>query len=275
MRNATAETSWATWTGDERCAPAVRERPACTEAVSDAVQRAARQGHTVRVAGSGHSFTPVVLTDGTLLSLERMDQVIDVDRRRGHVRVQAGITLNALSTHLWDEHGLALENLGDIDVQSVAGATATGTHGTGARLANLSRDRGRPARRRRRQRPRAHRRDATGGDAWRAARVSVGALGVVTELTLQCRARLRPARPRRGGGSRRRVLHDLDARAAAHDHFELFAFPYADKVITRTNDRVDGAAAPRRAGTAWVADELLTNRAFEALVPRWAAAAPP
>ncbi len=138
MTTAIAEMPWATWTGDETCVPAVRERPASTEAVSQAVQRAARHGHTVRVAGSGHSFTPVVLTDGALLSLERMDRILDADPQTGRVRVQAGITLNTLSTRLWDEHGRALENLGDIDVQSLAGATATGTHGTGARLGNLS-----------------------------------------------------------------------------------------------------------------------------------------
>ena len=91
----------------------------------------------MRVAGAGHSFTDAVLTDGTLLSLDRMDRVLDVDRSSGLVRVQAGITLGALSDELW-RHGLAFENLGDIDVQSIAGATATGTHGTGSRLPNLS-----------------------------------------------------------------------------------------------------------------------------------------
>ena len=89
------------------------------------------------MAGAGHSFTDAVLTDGTLLSLERMDRVLDVDRATGLVRVEAGITLGALSDELW-KHGLAFENLGDIDVQSVAGATATGTHGTGSKLRNLS-----------------------------------------------------------------------------------------------------------------------------------------
>jgi FAD-linked oxidoreductase len=259
-----AQQRWTTWTADESCLPAVRERPATVAAVADAVRRAADHGQTVRVAGAGHSFTPVVLTDGALLSLERMDRILDVDPPTGRVRVQAGITLQALSEQLW-QHGLALENLGDIDVQSLAGATATGTHGTGARLPNLSAAleavqlvAGDGS---------LHEltaQDADGGDAWRAARVSVGALGVVTELTV----RTVPAFVLRGHDAvedRERVLAEFDARAAAHDHFELFAFPYADKLVTRTNDRVDGPPQPRSRAGAYVRDDLLTNRAFHAI----------
>src|SRR6202030_121043 len=93
-------------------------------------------GWRVRVAGSGHSFSDIACTDGLMLSLERLDRVLDVDRETASVRVQAGITIHELSRRLL-EHGLALENLGDIDIQSVAGAIATATHGTGARLGNI------------------------------------------------------------------------------------------------------------------------------------------
>ncbi|MCW3016558.1 MAG: FAD-linked oxidoreductase [Solirubrobacterales bacterium] len=255
---------WRTWAGDESCVPAVWERPGSVTEVVDAVGRAAARDQTVRVAGSGHSFTPVVLTDGTLLSLERMSRVLDVDTATGLVRAQAGVSLNALSETLWD-HGLALENLGDVDVQSIAGATATGTHGTGARLRNLSAalvsvelvagD------------GTVHElsaTDADGGDAWRAARVSVGALGVITAVTV----RTVPAFVLRGLDAvegREQVLQELDARAAAHDHFELFAFPYAGRVITRTNDRVHSEPRPRGRVGAYVRDELLTNKGFEAI----------
>ncbi|MCW2998574.1 MAG: FAD-linked oxidoreductase [Solirubrobacterales bacterium] len=255
---------WRTWAGDESCVPAVRRRPGSVTEVVDAVGRAAAAGQTLRVAGAGHSFTPAVLTDGTLLSLERMDRVLDVDTATGLVRTQAGISLNALSRALWG-HGRALENLGDVDVQSIAGATATGTHGTGARLPNLSaalesielvagdgtvHELGAC--------------DADGGTAWRAARVSVGALGVITAVTL----RTVPAFVLRGLDAvegREQVLDELDARAAAHDHFELFAFPYCPRVITRTNDRTQADPRPRgRVGT-YVRDELLTNKGFEAI----------
>ena len=101
------------------------------------VERAAAAGQVVRVAGAGHSFNDAVVTDGTLLSLDAMDRVLDVDRATGRVRVQAGIRLHALSDQL-AAHGLALENLGDINVQSIAGAISTGTHGTGAGLPNVA-----------------------------------------------------------------------------------------------------------------------------------------
>ena len=85
----------------------------------------------MRVAGAGHSFSGVVPTDGTLLSLDRLDRVLDVDRDSGLVRAEAGIRLHRLVREL-HAHGLALPNLGDIDAQSLAGALVTGTHGTGA-----------------------------------------------------------------------------------------------------------------------------------------------
>lgn len=257
-------TTWSTWSGGERCTPTHRAHPGSTAEVVAEVARAVADRRPVRVAGSGHSFTPAVLTEGVLLQLDGMSQVLDLDRDSGLVRVQAGITLGALSDVLWT-HGLALENLGDIDVQSVAGATATGTHGTGARLRNLSASLtavelvdGRGD---------VHEltgADADGGDAWRAARVSLGALGVVTAVTLQTV----PAFALRGHDAvqpREQVLDELDARAAAHDHFELFAFPYAQDVITRTNDRTDDAPRSRPAAVAWGEDVLLKNHVFEAV----------
>ena len=128
---------WRNWAGDEGCAPRAIERPGSVAEIAGALERAATAGERVRVVGSGHSFTDVACTDGRLLSLERMDRVLDVDRASGLVRVEAGIAIHALSAGL-ARHGLAFENLGDIDVQSLAGAISTATHGTGARLCNLS-----------------------------------------------------------------------------------------------------------------------------------------
>ncbi len=119
-----------------------------------------------------------------MLSLEQMSGVLDVDGASGLVRVQAGITINALSRQL-DEHGLAMENLGDIDVQSIAGAISTATHGTGARLRNIS------------SQVAALKLVLADGstlecyaerepEVFRAARVGLGALGVIAEVTLRC-----------------------------------------------------------------------------------------
>jgi L-gulonolactone oxidase len=211
----------------------------------------------VRVAGAGHSFTDAVLTDGTLLSLERLDGVIDVDDS-GLVRVQAGITLNALSRTM-AERGWAFPNLGDIDVQSVAGATATGTHGTGLELQNLSA---------------AIRsvelvladgsvHECESGDDLLAARVSIGALGVVSAMTLQ----LVPSFVLEGVDGPAPLEETLDRfeeHAAANDHFEFFTFPHSPLALTRANNRADGPAQPRGRAREYVEDIVLTNRVFGA-----------
>jgi len=173
------------WAGDERCDPGVVERPGSVAEVVVALERAQGAGERLRVAGSGHSFTDVACSDERLMTLERMDQVLDVDREGGRVRVQGGITLRALNEAL-AAHGLALENLGDIDAQTIAGATSTATHGTGARLPNISA-----------QVEELELVLADGGtvrfssadadpQTYLAARVGVGSLGVVTALTLRC-----------------------------------------------------------------------------------------
>jgi len=213
----------------------------------------------VRVAGAGHSFTDAVLTDGTLLHLDRMRRVLEVDRESGLVRAEAGISLNELSETMY-AHGLAFENLGDVDVQSIAGATATGTHGTGARLRNLS------AGLREVELVTASGETATVSetddpDAWRAARVSVGALGVVTAVTLQAV----PAFTLEGVDATApldETLGRLDELANGNDHFELYAFPHTSLALTRTNNRVDSPPRPPSRTRAWVDDVLLRNHVF-------------
>jgi L-gulonolactone oxidase len=251
---------WRNWAGDERCEPAELARPRGVTEVADAVGRAVAAGREVRVAGAGHSFSDIVCTPGTLISLERMGRVLDADPAGGRVRVEAGITIRALNARL-AELGLALENLGDIDAQSVAGAVATATHGTGARLRNLSA-----------QVEALELVDAEGrlrrldaGDELLAGRVALGALGVVTALTLRCV----PAFVLRGEdrvAGREDVLGSLEERASGHDHFEFYAFPYVPKVLTRTNDRVPGPARPPGPVRRFAEDVALTNGAFGALV---------
>jgi L-gulonolactone oxidase len=230
--------------------------------LSEELSGAVADGLRVRVAGSGHSFTDLVPTDGLLLSLARMDGILDVDRASGLVRVQAGITLHSLSRTLAG-HGLALANLGDIDVQTVAGAISTATHGTGARLPNLSAQ-------------------VAGlqivladgstlscsarenAEVFRAARVGLGALGVIAEVTLQCV----PAFTLRGVDAPaplQQVLEDFEQLSLGNDHFELFVFPHADTALTRTNNRTEEQPRPRGRAAAYANDILLTNHAFDAI----------
>jgi L-gulonolactone oxidase len=249
---------WTNWAGDQRCEPAVVERPTAVGEVVGAVERAVTAGRCVRVAGSGHSFTGAVLTDGTLLSLDRMGAMLDADPGTGLVRVEAGIALHALSQVL-AEHGLAMPNLGDIDQQSIAGAISTATHGTGVTLRNLS------------AQVRALRLVTAGGEVLEldggedllAARVAIGALGIVTEVTLQTV----PAFTLRGVDAPvalAEVLDGLGARVDGHRHFEFFVFPHADVALTRTNNRVDEPPRARSRGRAYAEDVLLTNHAFHA-----------
>src|ERR671916_291005 len=94
---------WRNWAGDQKCSPVRIDEPASEAELIDAVRRAVDQGHKIRVAGAGHSFTDAALTDGVMISLDAMDQVLNVDRERGLVEVQAGIRLAALGEKLADE----------------------------------------------------------------------------------------------------------------------------------------------------------------------------
>jgi L-gulonolactone oxidase len=250
---------WRNWAGDQACSPERIEHPRSAGEVAEMVGRAKAAGQGVRVAGAGHSFTDAVLTDGVMLCLDRMRDVADVDRTTGLVRVQGGAPLREISEAMHGE-GLAFENLGDVDVQTIAGATATGTHGTGERLRNLS--------------AALHEVELVTADgelvrvsadedpdAWRAARVSLGALGVVTGVTL----RAVPAFTLEGIDSTAPlddVLDDLDERAAANDHFELYVFPYTSLALTRTNNRVGRPPAPPSPPRAWIEDVALRNWVF-------------
>lgn len=250
--------TWTNWTGDQSCRPAAYERPRDVDDVRAALEHAAERRWTVRVAGAGHSFNDGVVTDGLLLSLEDMNHV-DLDDASGTVRVQAGTTIRALNEHL-NERGRALENVGDVDVQSVAGATATGTHGTGVRLRNISAaiESIQVVAADGTVRELDERSDA---DAWKAARLSLGALGVVTALTL----RTVPAFSLRAVDKAERieaVLESLDERVDSNDHFEFYVFPYSGRAMTRTNNRVDEAPRDRSRASEWFHDVFVVNTLF-------------
>lgn len=252
--------AWRNWAGDERCRPAAVETPGSIEEIAEAVVQATDHDHRVRVVGAGHSFSDIALTDGVQLRLDRLTRVLDVDRSSGLVRVQAGITIRELNARL-AEHGLALENLGDVDSQTIAGAISTATHGTGARLSNISAQvaeltlvladgstlRCAP--------------DAADPDVLRAARVSLGALGVIAEVTLRCV----PSFTLRGVDAPRPLADTLarfEELVLGNGHFELFVFPHADVALTRTNNRTAEEPRPRGRMAAYANDILLTNHAF-------------
>jgi L-gulonolactone oxidase len=235
-------------------------QPASTEEVAAIVAGATAAGERVKTIGAGHSFTDAAMTDGHLLSLDRMGVVLAVD---GHdVRVQAGIRLCDLNERL-AEHGLAMPNLGDIDRQSIAGATATATHGTGSGLGNLATTivgmelvAGDGS---------VVRVDAdTDPELLRVARVGLGALGVVTEVTLRCV----PAFNLHA----RETIEPLDELLAnftevmhSTDHVEFYWMPGARRCQVKRNTRTDEPARPQPR-LAYVRDKWVgENLAFGAV----------
>ena len=214
----------------------------------------------MRPLGAGHSFTGAAATDGVTVRLDRMNRVLDSDSESGLVRVQAGIRLHELSPEL-ERRGLALENLGDIDVQALAGAIATGTHGTGGGYGSLASQvvglrlvtaAGEAI-------------DcAPGDDLFDAAAVSLGALGVVTEVTLRCQ----PAFTMKRVDALEPVedaLAQLDELVDSSEHFEFFTFPYGRQAFTRTRDRTTEQASPPSRTEHFLKDVMLENAVFGAL----------
>ncbi len=172
------------------------------------------------------------------------------------MRVEAGITIGELNAVL-DSHGLAFENLGDIDKQSIAGATATGTHGTGSRLRNIS-SQLHAVELMRADGTVVTLDEASDPDGWRAARVSLGALGVVTAVTLRTVPAYR-LHGVDGPAPLEQTLEQLDELPEAHDHFEMYWFPYSDTALLRRNDRTERDPGRRSKARAYLEDIVLVN----------------
>ena len=260
--------TWANWAGNQRCAPAAVEHPASEDELAHVVKRAAADGRTVKAVGAGHSFTDIACTDGVQLQLDRYGEVLEADRSTGRVTVQAGITLGRLNDLLW-EMDMALPNLGDIAYQSIAGAISTSTHGTGLSLGGLATQV-------------AGLRLITGDgsvlscdanedpDLFAAARVGLGAVGMLSTVTLQTvrafnlRAVEEPMRMDA-------VLRDIDRLAEENDHFEFYWVPHTGWALTKRNNRTDDPVGGRGKLREFVDRTLLENVAFGTVcrIGRW------
>jgi L-gulono-1,4-lactone dehydrogenase len=258
--------TWQNWACTASADPARRYWPRTADAIADAVREAALAGLPVRALGSGHSFTAAAATSGAALELSNWTGVICADTDSGLVTVRSGTTLRSLNSAL-DALGLALPNLGDIDAQTIAGAISTGTHGTGARIGGLATRvasldlvlaDGTLVSCSAEQRP----------DLFSAARVSLGALGVIATVTLRCVPAFTLA-----ADERPMPLEEVTARfeefAAGNDHFEFFWFPYGKKALVKRNNRIaakDEHVPPRMPGWRRVWEyEVLENGAFGAM----------
>jgi FAD/FMN-containing dehydrogenase len=222
---------WSNWSGLVRCRPRQLLAPESESEVASIVRRAAAAAQIVRVTGTGHSFTPLCASDDVLLSLDRLAGIESVDAAERRAWIRAGTKIHDLGGPL-AERGLALENQGDVDVQAIAGAVSTGTHGTGPSLGSIST-----------QVTGLRIVTATGdildcsneadAEVFRAAQVSLGALGVITAVRL----RLLPLY-RLHEQVRREPLDEcldrLDERIRANRHFEFFWYPCDNIALTKT-----------------------------------------
>lgn len=255
----TAAPRWQNWAGNQTAAPRRELTPRSAAEVAAAVTGAARDGLTVRMTGSGHSFTPVAATDGVLLRPDGLRAVRSVDPAAGLVTVEAGCQLRVLNEYLRGQ-GLALQNMGDIQEQTAAGAIQTGTHGTGRDLGGIAAQ-------------------VTGlelvrGDGelvscsaeqdpklFQAARIGLGALGVLTAVTFRVvPAFLLTAReePMRWA----EVIARLDELTSENEHFEFYWFPHTDGCLTKRNNRAAGPARPLPGWRYRLDDEFLSNTLF-------------
>ncbi|TQN31447.1 FAD-linked oxidoreductase [Haloactinospora alba] len=251
--------SWRTWSGTHQARPRRIATPTSTDSVASEVRTAAEEGLPVRMVGSSHSFTDTAVTEGVLLSPTALTRVRSVDAEAGTVTVEAGLPLCDLNTEL-SARGLALANMGDIATQTAAGAIQTGTHGTGRDVGGLAAQvcgmemvlaDGSVTFCSARHNP----------ELFNAARVGLGAFGIVTAVTLEvCPVFLLHAREE--PLPLEQVLDRLPELRAENEHFEFFWFPHTGRTNTKRNNRSDGPAHPPSRFRAWLDDEFLSNSVF-------------
>ncbi|MGK5680387.1 D-arabinono-1,4-lactone oxidase [Actinoplanes sp. URMC 104] len=247
---------WINWGGNQQSFATDVLTPGTVDEVAAQVKEASGTGRRVKVVGSGHSFTAIAVADDRRMLLDRMTDLISVDGPL--VTVQAGMPLWKLNEAL-ARNGLAMPNLGDIDAQTVAGAISTGTHGTGATHTTLAscveavtlvtgngevltvgRD----------------------DELLPAARLGIGALGVLVEVTLRCVPAftlLADERPMALAD----VLAGLDEWIPANDHVEFYWYPYTDRAQLKRNNKVPANDRPLTAFRGWLDDEFLANTLWQ------------
>jgi L-gulono-1,4-lactone dehydrogenase len=251
------------WDGTLECRPERFYRPESEEEVLEIVREAGDAGGTVRTFGAGHSWSPLVVTDDILINLDKLDRIVSIDTEHQRVTVQAGIRLKELNRIL-PKHDLGMRNLGSIGEQSIAGAISTATHGTGLQLGalhtqivgmNLVTGSGQLLS------------ISEDGDPelLAAARVGLGALGIITQATIQCVPYYnleRKAQPLPFD----EVLDRIDDLVNDNDRVRLYWFPYTDVIQMATMNRTDRPPTPRNRFKEWFTDVVVKRELMELLV---------
>lgn len=230
---------WQNWSGGQSCLPEARLAPGTTGELAAILKEAPRP---IRPVGAGHSFTALVPTDGTVLSLDRLSGVLDADAEKMTATFGAGTRLGNIGKAL-EEKGQALINMPDINKQTLAGSVSTSTHGTGAEFGSLS------------SYITQLELVTPGGEVltcspsenveiFEAARVSLGALGVLTKITLQNRTPYKLTR-RIWSLPFDQMMEEAESLAAKHRNFEFYYIPYSGMCLAITHDETDEDIRPR------------------------------
>ncbi len=252
-------TEWNNWGRCESVTPVERVRPSSVDEVSAVVRSARDRGLRVKAVGTGHSFTGIAVAPGVQVDMSGLTGVLRVDGTR--VTLGGGTVLHDLPP-LLDPLGLALQNMGDIDAQTITGATSTGTHGTGAKFGGLAtRIVGATL--------------VTGaGDILNvsetenskllpAVALGLGALGVLVDVTVDCVPSF-GLRCVETPEPLELVLTEWTQRIAEADHFEFYWFPHTEAALTITNTRLpaDAPTKPLSAASRWFDESLMSNTFF-------------
>jgi len=254
------------WAGNVKWNPSSIAYPNSEEAIQKVVYQALQDRKKIRMIGTGHSFTPLCATDDVLLSLDQYQGIIAVDREKYTATVKAGTKLSLLGALLFEE-GMAMENLGDVDVQSIAGTISTGTHGTGQNFGTISTQvialrwingKGEIVDCSTQKNP----------SLFKAAQVSLGLLGVITEVTLQCVPAYKLLIQNRKE-SIKTLLPEIKERHRDNRNFEFYWMPYTDLAWTKSSNIVELGKPDKDNFFNYWSEYVLENYGFK-LLCEWA-----
>ena len=261
-RDSQQTTRWSNWAGNQQTGTVLLSKPQTESELQQVVQSAQMSGRRVKAVGSGHSFTAIAVSEEVLVDLSDYDEIVAIDKINQTVTVQSGIQLSKLNQALY-ENSLAMQNLGDIAYQTIAGAISTSTHGTGAKFTGIANQV---------VALRVVLADSSivecsanvNAQLFSCARVGLGALGLISTVTLKVVSAFNLAvieEPMRVDD----VLQNLDLHVDSNDHFEFFWVPHTGWALTKRNNRNNLPVEPMSKMSHWYSKTLMENYAFGAV----------
>ena len=261
-RSSQQTTRWSNWAGNQQTGSVLVSKPQTESELQQVVQNAQTSGRRVKAVGSGHSFTAIAVAEEVLVDLSKYDEILAIDKINQTVTVQSGIQLSKLNQALY-ENSLAMQNLGDIAYQTIAGAISTSTHGTGAKFTGIANQV---------VALRVVLADSSivecsanvNAELFSCARVGLGAIGLISTVTLKVVPAFNLAvieEPMRLDD----VLQNLDLHVDSNDHFEFFWVPHTGWALTKRNNRNNLPIEPMSKMSHWYSKTLMENYAFGAV----------